>query len=116
MAYTQVGACFPAVLDCGRSIERVGVAVTATVSEVVGVPMGFKENLRRLREARGWTQGEAARQASVPFRSYQNWEIGGREPRLEALVRLAAAFGVSYDELLEGVGEPEPPPKKGKKK
>ena len=87
---------------------------------LAGELMGFKENLKRLREARGWTQGELALRAAVPFRSYQNWEAGGREPRLEALVRLARVFGVTADELLIGVVEepaPEPPaPKKGKKK
>jgi transcriptional regulator with XRE-family HTH domain len=36
----------------------------------------------------------------VPFRSYQNWETGSREPRLQALKDLAAAFGVTTDELL----------------
>lgn len=89
-----------------------------TMTAAVGVPMGFKENLRRLREAKGWTQGEAASRAGVPFRSYQNWEAtGGGEPRLEALVRLANAFAVTTDDLLEGVAEePEPPPKRRKKK
>lgn len=62
--------------------------------------MAFKENLRRVREAAGLTQGQAAGKAGVPFRSYQNWELGVREPRLEALAALAAAFGVSADELI----------------
>src|SRR5579871_4139046 len=63
--------------------------------------MGFKENLRRLREASGLTQGEAADRAGVPFRSYQNWETGVREPRLQALADLASALGVTVDELLK---------------
>ena len=74
--------------------------MVATLGEV----MGFKENLKRFREAKGWTQAEAARAAEVPFRSYQNWEIGGREPRFDALIRLARAFGVTPNDLQEGVG------------
>ncbi|VTT97602.1 hypothetical protein : Uncharacterized protein OS=Oscillibacter sp. 1-3 GN=C816_01775 PE=4 SV=1: HTH_3 [Gemmataceae bacterium] len=83
--------------------------------------MGFKENLKRLREAKGLTQAAAAASAGVAFRSYQNWEAGIREPRLDALKKLADAFGVSADELLAGVGDepepekPAPKPKKGKK-
>lgn len=75
---------------------------------VAGDRMAFKDNLRKLREARGWTQAEAAGAAGVPFRTYQNWETGQREPRLNALVALAAAFDVSTDQLLEGVGPDVP--------
>ncbi len=67
--------------------------------------MGFKENLKRIREAKGWTQSTAAQAAGVAFRSYQNWEAGTREPRLGALKRLADGFEVSADELLEGMGK-----------
>jgi hypothetical protein len=35
----------------------------------------------------------------------QNWEAGAREPRLDALVKLARAYGVSTDELLRGGGK-----------
>jgi transcriptional regulator with XRE-family HTH domain len=83
--------------------------------------MGFKENLKRLRAERGWSQDQTAKRADVPTRTYQNWEVGPREPRLAAVVRLARVFGVTTDELLAGVGEeepaPEPPaPRKGRKK
>jgi transcriptional regulator with XRE-family HTH domain len=67
--------------------------------------MTFKDNLKRLREAKGWTQSIAATAAGVAFRSYQNWEGGIREPRLDALKRLADGFGVSADELLDGLGK-----------
>jgi transcriptional regulator with XRE-family HTH domain len=62
--------------------------------------MGFKENLRLLREQAGLTQTEMAKRAGVPFRSYQNWEAGSREPRIQALAALAAALGVTVDELI----------------
>jgi transcriptional regulator with XRE-family HTH domain len=66
--------------------------------------MRFKENLRRLREQAGWTQTEMAGRAGVPFRSYQNWEAGVREPRIAALAALADALGVSVDDLIRGDG------------
>ncbi len=79
--------------------------------------MGFQQNLKKCRESKGWTQSRAAEAAGVSFRSYQNWEIGGREPRLDALKKLAEAFGVSADDLLQGHGEPvKPAAKKGGKK
>jgi transcriptional regulator with XRE-family HTH domain len=62
--------------------------------------MGFKEDLRAQRERLGLTQTEMARKAGVPFRSYQNWEAGSREPRLLALVALADALGATVDELI----------------
>jgi transcriptional regulator with XRE-family HTH domain len=77
--------------------------------------MGFKDNLRRLREAAGLTQTAMAEKAGVPFRSYQNWEAGVREPRIQALAALAAAVGVTVDELIrEPPGaDPGQPARKG---
>ena len=74
--------------------------------------MPFSDNLKRLREIAGLTQAQAAAAAGVAFRSYQNWEMGTREPRIEALRKLAAAFGVSADELIAE----KPAMKKGGKK
>jgi transcriptional regulator with XRE-family HTH domain len=76
----------------------------------------FQDNLRRLREGKGWTQTQAAEAAGVSFRSYQNWEIGGREPRLDALKQLAEAFGVTTDELLVGHKSPAKRARKRSKK
>jgi transcriptional regulator with XRE-family HTH domain len=70
--------------------------------------MGFKDNIRRLRERAGWTQAETAKRAGVPFRTLQNWEAGIREPRLDALKKLAIAYGVTVDELLVDHGEARP--------
>jgi hypothetical protein len=39
------------------------------------------------------------------LRTLQNWEAGAREPRLDALVKLARTCGVSADELLRGGGK-----------
>jgi transcriptional regulator with XRE-family HTH domain len=66
--------------------------------------MNFKTNLKAMRVRAGLTQLEMAKKAGVPFRTYQNWETGAREPRLQALVALASAFGVTVDELLQASG------------
>jgi transcriptional regulator with XRE-family HTH domain len=41
----------------------------------------------------------------VPVRSLQNWEIDRRRPKLEAIVALAKALGVSSDELILAVAK-----------
>jgi transcriptional regulator with XRE-family HTH domain len=77
--------------------------------------MGFKENLVRLRDEKGWTQAATAAAAGIPLRTYQNWEGGVREPVMSNLISLAKAFGVSLDELTQGetsgfpLPAPEPP-------
>lgn len=78
--------------------------------------MGFKDNLKRLREKAGLTQAQAAAAAGVAFRSYQNWEAGVREPRLDALKALAEAFRVPADDLLKGVDAPAKPPARARPK
>jgi transcriptional regulator with XRE-family HTH domain len=78
--------------------------------------MGFRENIKRLREAKGWTQTQAAQAADVPFRTLQNWEAGSREPRLDALKKLAVAYGVTVDELLQDEDDKrKPDPKRGRR-
>jgi transcriptional regulator with XRE-family HTH domain len=62
--------------------------------------MGFKENLRTLRDRTGLSQTDLAKKAGVSLRSYQNWEVGNREPRIQVLPALAHALGVTVDELV----------------
>lgn len=62
-----------------------------------GESMG--ERFKRLREAAGLSQSEAAEAAGVPFATLRNWEQGRRQPLLGAAARLAQALGVSLDEL-----------------
>jgi DNA-binding transcriptional regulator YiaG len=42
----------------------------------------FAQALRRWRKAQGGiTKAEAARRLGVPYRTWQNWELGINEPR-----------------------------------
>lgn len=62
--------------------------------------MKFKENLRLLRQQAKLTVAETASALNMPYRTYQNYELGQREPNLETLVKIADFFDVSIDMLV----------------
>jgi transcriptional regulator with XRE-family HTH domain len=62
--------------------------------------MDFAERLKRVRRGRGLSQSGLAERARLPVDDVQNWEQGRRTPRLEGLVKLARALGVSLDDLV----------------
>jgi transcriptional regulator with XRE-family HTH domain len=66
-----------------------------------------------MREAAGLSQAQLAKRAGVPLRTYQEWEYARRTPLLSAAVKLAAALGVSVDELACVIEWPAP--KRGRK-
>lgn len=59
----------------------------------------FIANLRRLREARGWTQDECADRADMLMQAYQRIETGRSNVTLVTLSRLVSAFGVDVQEF-----------------
>lgn len=46
-----------------------------------GRPRSFKRLLQEQRAALGITKAETARRLGIPYRTYQNWELGLRTPR-----------------------------------
>jgi transcriptional regulator with XRE-family HTH domain len=68
----------------------------------IDVSEQFEDRLKRLRRREGLTQANLARKAGVALDSLQNWEIARCSPRLDAVVALARALGVSLDELALG--------------
>lgn len=67
----------------------------------------FGSNVRRLREARGWTQKQLADLLEVQSGQMSNWEHDRFGlPDGSTLIRVSRALGCSIDELLAGV-EPE---------
>ena len=60
----------------------------------------LNERIRQLREARGMTQVELARQLSVTKQSVSNWENNNIQPSVEIAVAIADYFGVKLDVLL----------------
>ena len=60
----------------------------------------LNERIRQLREARGMTQVELARQLSVTKQSVSNWENNNIQPSVEMAVAIADFFGGTLDDLL----------------
>jgi transcriptional regulator with XRE-family HTH domain len=85
----------------------------------MSVAQRFGENLRRAREAADLTQDELGRRASMNRTQIGILERGERLPRIDTLIRLCGALGISPDPLLDGIrwkpgsvmkGEFEEPP------
>lgn len=56
--------------------------------------------LKQYREMKGLSQVQLARILHVAPTTYNNWEVGRRDPDQNMTVRIAEALGVSVDELL----------------
>lgn len=67
-----------------------------------------RRRLRELRTERGLTLGQVAERASIDLSTLSRLEAGKRRLALDHLPRLAAALGVSADELL-GARPPQDP-------
>ncbi|MBQ8749482.1 MAG: helix-turn-helix transcriptional regulator [Clostridia bacterium] len=61
----------------------------------------LKDKLRNLREEKGLSQREIAREIAVTQPSYQAWESGISEPKATYIKRLAVFYSITADELLE---------------
>jgi transcriptional regulator with XRE-family HTH domain len=59
--------------------------------------------IRRLREARAWSQRTLSMRSGISEDRLRKYESGAHEPPLQALMRLATAFGVPADALLPDV-------------
>lgn len=58
------------------------------------------DRIKALREARGWTQAELARNMNMTRNGINSWEQGLSMPSPPSLVDLARLFSVSTDYLL----------------
>ena len=65
---------------------------------------GLGTRLREAREARGWSTFELASKIGRTRTTVYRYEHGAQYPRLEALVSLSTALGVSLDHLVFGPG------------
>jgi transcriptional regulator with XRE-family HTH domain len=57
-------------------------------------------NLKRMREARGWSQQQLADFSGVPRPTIANLESGEGNPTLNVMVRITAAIGSTLEELI----------------
>jgi transcriptional regulator with XRE-family HTH domain len=82
--------------------------------------MRLSAELRRLREAAGFTQESLAQKAGMSVGNVRNYEQGIRLPSFPAVVKLCAALGVDCtalakcEDVRNGVEE-KPARKRGKK-
>lgn len=68
----------------------------------------FVQFLAQRRRSLGLTQEQLAQQIHVTGKAVSKWECGGGLPDVNLLVPLAAALGVTVDELLKGQIAPPP--------
>lgn len=68
----------------------------------------FGKRLRELREKKGLTQAELAKQCDLGLSTISFYESGKREPYYRVLVCLAAILGTTTDYLIKGEPETEP--------
>jgi transcriptional regulator with XRE-family HTH domain len=68
--------------------------------------LAFGQNLKLLRTTARLSQGALAARCFLRDDSVSRLERGGASPRLELLVLIAAALGVSVGELTEGLAAP----------
>ena len=61
----------------------------------------YLKNLKKLRQKKGWSQEKLAREAGISYITLVKIERGNIEnPKLQTLVKLARALGVSLDKLV----------------
>ena len=58
------------------------------------------KRLKQCRKESGFTQNQVAIYCDITEKTYQNYELMTREPKLEILVRIADLFHVSLDYLV----------------
>lgn len=66
--------------------------------------MGIKDRLRIVIDTLGLKISEASEMSGVPYRSWQNYLSGLREPNAEALTMICTRLGIHADWLLTGEG------------
>lgn len=58
------------------------------------------KRLKECRKEKGLTQGQVAIYCDITEKTYQNYELKTREPKLEILIKIADFFNVSIDYLV----------------
>lgn len=67
--------------------------------------------LKKCRENTGLPQIKVAIYCDITERTYQNYELGLREPKVSILMRIARFYGVSIDYLVGLTDDPSPYPR-----
>ena len=67
----------------------------------------MENNLKEVREARGWSQGELARRLGVSRQTINAVETDKYDPSLPLALRMAKLFGIAVPELFVDHWQPE---------
>lgn len=63
----------------------------------------FLKNLVKIRKQKGWSQEKLAVESEISYNTIIKIERGGiKNPKIETVIKLAKALGVSIDKLIEG--------------
>ena len=62
--------------------------------------MGFKENIKKLRMEKGWSQRKLASELNVTQAAIYNWEKGERQPSKDMFERIAEKLGNTPAQLI----------------
>ncbi len=65
--------------------------------------MGIAENIKKLRTQSDWTQEQLAAKIGVTRSTVTQWETGWSQPRMGAVEKLAAVFGLSVSEFVSDI-------------
>ncbi len=60
----------------------------------------LSDRLKSLRKEKGYTQAQVAIYCDITEKTYQNYELMTREPKIEILIRIADFYKVSLDYLV----------------
>ena len=61
------------------------------------------KNLKKLRIGKGWSQEKLAREAGISYNTLIKIERGViKNPKIDTIIKIANALGVSIDELIKG--------------
>jgi len=61
----------------------------------------YLKNLKELRKQKGWSQERLAREANISYHTLIKLEQNNiKNPKIETVIKLANALGVSLDELV----------------
>jgi len=60
----------------------------------------LSERLKECRREKGYTQNQVAIYCDITEKTYQNYELMTREPKIEILIRIADLFETTIDYLV----------------
>jgi transcriptional regulator with XRE-family HTH domain len=69
--------------------------------------MTISQRIGQLRREKKLTQHQLASQSELSVSAIRKYEQGISEPSIRSLIKIASAFKITLDELVEGVDFPE---------